>query len=164
MSPTPPSAAAGRLGTASGRFLPFYALVAASLREQPGRTLLALIAIALGVALGVTVHVINSSALNEFSLAARHLAGEADLVIRGPRAGFDEKLYPRIAQLPQVEAANPAIELDVPVAGAEGTLRIIGFDALRAAQVQPSLLPEKTRAVADLFDDDAVFLSASAAR
>ena len=164
MSTTPPNAAAGRLGAASGCFLPFYALVAGSLREQPGRTLLALVAIALGVALGVAVHVINSSALNEFSLAARHLAGEADLIIRGPRAGFDERLYPRIAQLPQIEAANPAIELDVPVVGSEGALRIIGFDALRAAQVQPSLLPEKTGAVADLFHDDAVFLSSAAAR
>lgn len=153
-----------RLTVPHGRFLPFYALVAGSLREQPGRTLLALVAIALGVALGAAVHLINSSALNEFSLAARHLAGEADLIIRGPRAGFDETLYPRIARLPQVEAANPAIELDVPVAGVEGTLRIIGFDALRAAQVQPSLLPERTSAVADLFADDAVLLSPSAAR
>lgn len=164
MSASPAPLPTGRLTPSGGRFLPFYALVAGSLREQPGRALLALVAIALGVALGVAVHVINSSALNEFSLAARHLAGEADLVIRGPRAGFDETLYPRIARLPQVEAANPALELDVSIAGVEGTLRLIGFDALRAAQVQPSLLPEKTGAVADLFADDAIFLSPSAAR
>jgi putative ABC transport system permease protein len=163
MSAAPPSVPTRRFSVARGRLLPFYALGGA-LREQLGRTLLALIAIALGVALGVAVHVINASALNEFSVAARHLAGEADLIIRGPRAGFDEALYPRIARLPQVEAANPAIELDVSIAGVEGSLRLIGFDALRAAQVQPALLPEKTGALADLFSDDAIFLSSSAAR
>ena len=151
--------------TASGtRFLPFRALVSGPLREHPGHALLALAAIALGVALGVAVHLINSSALNEFNLAAHHLAGEADLVVRGPRAGFDETLYPRIARLPQVEAANPAVELEVPILGKEGTLRIIGFDPLRTAQVQPSLLPERTAEVAELFAADSVLLSPSAAR
>jgi putative ABC transport system permease protein len=151
--------------TASGwRFLPFYALVIGPLREHPGRALLALLVIALGVALGVAVRLINASALNEFSLAAHHLAGEADLVVRGPRGGFDETLYPRLARLPQVEAANPAVELDVPIAGRDGTLRIVGFDALRAAQVQPSLLPEKTAEVAELFAADAILLSHAAAR
>ena len=65
----------------------FRALIFGTLREQPGRAALAVLAIALGVALGVAVHLINSSAINEFELAARHLAGEADLVLRGPRAG-----------------------------------------------------------------------------
>ena len=68
-------------------FLVFNALVLGPLRERPGRAVLAVVAIALGVALGVAVHLINSSALNEFELASRHLAGTADLVVRGPRAG-----------------------------------------------------------------------------
>jgi putative ABC transport system permease protein len=121
-------------------------------------------AIALGVALGVAVHLINSSALNEFELAARHLAGEADLVVRGSRSGFEESVYPRIARLPQVEAANPAVELDVPLAGRQESLRIIGLDPMRAAQVQPGLLPPRTGMVADLFDADAIWLSPSAAQ
>src|SRR5262245_51925051 len=133
------------------------------LREHPGRAALAVAAIALGVALGVAVHLINSSALNEFDLAARHLAGEADLVVRGPRAGFDESLYPRIARLPEVEAANPAVEADVALSGRQDTLRIIGFDALRAAQVQPALLPERSSMVLELFDSNAILLSPAAA-
>ncbi len=148
---------------AGGRFLLFYALVLGPLRENPGRAALAVVAIALGVALGVAVHLVNSSALNEFELAARHLAGEADLVVRGPRAGFDEGWYPRLAHLPQVEAANPAVDLEVPLAGRPDSLRIIGFDPLRAAQVQPSLLPERSGMVLDLFDADAILLSPSAA-
>ncbi len=144
-------------------FLLFRALISGSFLENPGRSLLALAAIAVGVALGVAVHLVNSSALNEFELAARHLAGEADLTVRGPRAGFDEALYPRLARLPQVEAVNPAVELDVPLAGHQASLRIFGFDPLRAAQVQPSLLPERTGTVTDLFDADAILLSPSAA-
>ena len=151
------------LTIAGGRSLLLAAVVSGPFREPPGRTLLALLAIALGVGLGVAVHLINASALNEMSLAAHHLAGEADLVVRGPRAGFDEGLYPRIARMPQVEAANPAVELEVPLAGREATLKIIGLDPLRAAQVQPSLLPEKRSAVVDLFDADAVLLSPAAA-
>jgi putative ABC transport system permease protein len=132
------------------------------LRENPGRAALAVVAIALGVALGIAVHLINASALNEMSLAAHHLAGEADLVIRGPRGGFNETLYPRIARLPQVEAANPAVEADVAIAGGEATLRIIGFDPLRAMQVQPALLPERRSMVGDLFEPDTILLSPAA--
>jgi putative ABC transport system permease protein len=142
----------------------FEALVLGPLREHPGRAVLAVIAIALGVALGVAVHLINASALSEFEVASRHLAGEADLVVRGPRAGFDESLYATIARLPQVEAANPAIEADVTLAGRADTLRIIGFDPLRAAQVQPALLPERRRLVLDIFDADAILLSPAAAQ
>ncbi len=145
------------------RFPLFHALVTGLLREHPGRAALAVLAIALGVALGVAVHLVNSSAINEFELAARHLAGEADLVVRGPRAGFDEALYPRLARLPQVEAANPAVDVEVPLPGRPESLRILGFDPLRAAQVQPVLLPERSGRVLDLFDADAVLLSPSAA-
>jgi putative ABC transport system permease protein len=145
------------------RFLVLHALVAGPLREHPGRAALAVAAIALGVALGVAVHLVNSSALNEFEIAARHLAGEADLVVRGPRSGFDEAWYPRLARLPQVESANPALELEVPLAGRPDSLRILGFDPLRAAQVQPSLLPERSGMTLDLFDADAILLSPSAA-
>ncbi|HSF20931.1 MAG TPA: FtsX-like permease family protein, partial [Burkholderiales bacterium] len=146
-----------------GRFLLLYALVLAPLRESPGRAALGVFAIALGVALGVAVHLVNSSALNEFELAARHLAGEADLVVRGPRSGFEEAWYPRLAQLPQVEAANPALDLEVPLAGRPDSLRILGFDPLRAAQVQPSLLPERSSMTLELFDAEAILLSPSAA-
>ncbi|MDH3288593.1 MAG: ABC transporter permease [Betaproteobacteria bacterium] len=145
------------------RFVLFHTLVLGPLRENPGRTALAIVAIALGVALGVAVHLINASALNEFEVAARHLAGEADLVIRGPRAGFDQALYPKLARLPQVEAANPAVDLEVPLVGRPGSLRIIGFDPLQAARVQPSLVPEDYGLLSDLFDANAVLLSAAAA-
>jgi len=145
------------------RLILFQALVAGPLRENPARAALAIVAIALGVALGVAVHLVNASALSEFEVAARHLAGEADLVIRGPRAGFDQALYPKLARLPEVEAANPALDLEVPLVDRPGSLRIVGFDPLQAPRVQPALVPEDYSVLRDLFDADAVLLSAAAA-
>jgi putative ABC transport system permease protein len=154
----------GSVSPGSVRLLPFTALVLGPLREHPGRGALALLAVALGVALGVAVHLVNAAAANEFALAARHLAGAADLVVRAPPSGFDETLYERIARLPEVEAANPALEMEVAVADRKQKLAILGFDPLRALQVQPALLPEQRRLVSELFDADAVLLSPAAAQ
>ena len=139
------------------------AVSAGTLRENPGRFVLTLLGIALGVALGVGVHLVNASALNEFKLAIQSLSGVADLVIRGPRAGFDESVYPRIARLPQVEAASPAVEGEAQIAGRRDTLTIIGLDPFRAAQVQPGFLAATENQITDLFDPQALLLSHAAA-
>ncbi|MBI4190406.1 MAG: ABC transporter permease, partial [Betaproteobacteria bacterium] len=141
----------------------FTAAVAAPLKHQPGRLLLAVLGIALGVALGVAVHLINASALNEFSLAVHSLAGEADIVIRGPREGFAEDVYARVARLPEVRSASPAVEIDARVAGRGDTLKIVGLDPFRAAQVQPALLGDISDKVLELFDPRAILLSPAAA-
>lgn len=141
----------------------FHAVSGNALRDNPGRLVLALLGIALGVALGLAVHLVNTSALNEFNLAVRSLSGEADLVIRGPRGGFDESVYPRIARLPQVRAASPAIEIEAQLAGRKDALTITGLDPLRALQVQPELLAGTENRITDLFDPDALFLSHVAA-
>ncbi len=80
-------------------------LLAAQMRAHAGRALVGVAAIAIGVAMGYAVYLINHAALAEFSQAVRTLAGQADLEVRGPRSGFDENLYPRLAALPEVAAA-----------------------------------------------------------
>jgi putative ABC transport system permease protein len=144
--------------------LPLRAALLASFAEQPGRALLAALGIALGVALGLAVHLVNRSAANEFTLAAHSLAGEAHLVVRGPRAGFDEELYPRLARMPEVEAANPALDLEVAVAGRREPLRMLGLDPLRAAQVQPALLRDIGERLRELLEPGTVLLSRPAAQ
>ena len=57
-----------------------------------GRTLLAVLAIASGVALGYAVALINRAAVNELTAGLATLSGQADLQVRGPRVGFDETL------------------------------------------------------------------------
>ena len=142
----------------------WQALVSGPLRSAPGRTLLATLAIAAGIALGVAVHLINASAAAEFGRAALQLAGAADLVVRGPRAGFDETLYPRIATLSGIALASPVLELEASRSGSNESLKIIGLDVLRAWRLQPALIAGATGPAADLFDADAIRLSAAAAR
>ena len=141
----------------------FNAVSGGTLRDDPGRSVLALLGIALGVALGVAVHLVNASALDEFSLAVRSLTGEGDLVIRGPRAGFAEDLYPKVARLPQVQTASPALEIEMALATRRDTLKLVGLDPFRVAQVQPALLAGMEEQIIDLFHPDALLLSHAAA-
>jgi putative ABC transport system permease protein len=140
------------------------ALISGPLLAAPGRSLLAVAAIAIGVALGLAVHLINASAASEFERAARQLAGEADLVVRGGRAGFNEQLYPLIAKMPDVATASPVVELEASLYGRRDTLKIIGIDALRAYAIQPQLAASGDGARSALFNADAIRLTASAAR
>jgi putative ABC transport system permease protein len=136
-------------------------LLLAPLWQNRGRVLVAVLAIALGVALGYAIQLINRSAIGEFTHALQTFAGQADLTVRGPRAGFDEALYPRIAELPEVAAASPMVEVQATVVGEQDPLRIVGIDIFRAAQVQPLLLPEGRQRL-DVLRDDTVFLSGAA--
>ncbi len=116
--------------------------------------------IALGVALGYAVHLVNRAAVSDLAAAVRALAGEADLEVRGGRSGFSESLYPRIARLAGVSVASPVLELDVGVAGSGRTIRVVGLDILRAALVQPQLAGGERF---DLLSPETVMLSATAA-
>jgi len=121
----------------------------------------AVLAIALGVALGYAVQLINQSALGEFAQALQTLAGDADLTVRGPRAGFDQALYPRIAQLPEVAVASPMIEIEASIRDQEQPLRLVGVDVFRAGQIQPALLSEVDEFL-DSLRADTLFLSPAA--
>src|SRR5688572_493933 len=109
-----------------------------SRRRARGRALLAVIGIALGVALGYGVHLVNRAAVEDLAASVRAMAGEADLQVRGGRTGFPESLYPQVARMPGVSRVHPGLELDVGLAGSERTIRIIGIDALRIGE--PDLL------------------------
>ncbi|MCK6425755.1 MAG: ABC transporter permease [Burkholderiaceae bacterium] len=157
-------------------------LLAAQWRHHPGQTLLAVLAIALGVALAFSVHLINASALAEFGQAVRAVNGQPDAVLR-PASGvwLAESAYPRAALHPQVLWASPVLEIDTqtltaaPPPGApragltrgqRATLRVLGIDALRAPALAPELLP-RPREGADrlaLLDPDQVFLNPAAQR
>src|SRR5258706_3917618 len=121
------------------------------------RKLLTILGIAAGVAFGYGVHLLNGAAVTDVAAVSRGLAGEADLEIRGGRAGFSESLSPRIARLRGVAAASPVLELDAGVAGSDRTIRVIGIDILRAALLQPQLaVAERT----ELLSPDKMLLSA----
>ena len=74
-------------------------LIAGEWRQYPARIAIAVIAIAIGVALGFAVHLINGSALTAFGQAVNTVNGAADLKIEAAtRLGFDEALYARVIE------------------------------------------------------------------
>lgn len=139
------------------------------LLHQPLRHAVAVLAVALGVALAFSVHLINESALGEFSAAVRQVNGQPDFELRAQREGFDEALFARVATQPGVALASAVIEIDTQALGADGrdvALRVVGLDALAAAPLTPALMPrpdEGSERLA-LIDPAAVFLNAAAAQ
>jgi putative ABC transport system permease protein len=138
-------------------------LLRSQLRENPGRLLVTIAAIALGVALACSVYLVNSAALDEFSLATKRLVGEADVIVRGPREGFSESLFVALARDPAVRLASPLLELEAAIPGRRETLKLLGLDPFRAGALQPALIGDIGAGVFDLFAPDAIYLSAAAA-
>jgi putative ABC transport system permease protein len=141
----------------------FRALLISQLREHPARLLVTIAAIALGVALAASVYLVNSAALNEFSLATKRLVGEADIVVRGPHEGFPEAAFVALARDPSVRLASPVLELDAALPGQRETLKVLGLDPLRAGALQPALLGDIGANILQLFAPDGIYLSTPAA-
>ncbi len=137
------------------------------LRHHPCRSAAAVLAVMLGVALAFSVHLINASALDEFSSAVRSVNGQPDLELRATQGSFDESLFERVATHPQVALASPVLELTTLAAtpsGARKPLRVLGVDALAVPAIAPSLMPvpaEGTDRFA-VFAPDTVFLNPAA--
>lgn len=151
------------------------------LRHHPWRSAAAVVAVMLGVALAFAVHVINASALDEFSQAVRAVNGQPDLELRAMQGSLPEALYGQLATHPQVARASPLLDLSAvartlrqepgapPGTTASGTpsgtpLRVLGVDALLLPTMAPALMP-RPWAGADrlaLFAPATVFLNTAA--
>ena len=143
------------------------------LRHHPWRNAAAVVAVMLGVALAFSVHLINASALAEFSQAVRSVNGQPDLEVRSVQGTFDEAVYRQVANHPQVQLASPILEMATYVVGKQNpkssqperqALRVLGVDVLSVANMVPALMPvpasDSNRF--SLFSPDAVFLNPAA--
>jgi putative ABC transport system permease protein len=132
-------------------------------RAHPLRAIVAIAAIAIGVAMGFAIHLINAAAFNEFSAAVKTLAGQADVQVTGREALFDESVYPHLAKHDAVVLASPVLELDAALPGVRGSLKVIGLDPFRAGSISPDLIgvPAGGR-LSDMLGDDTLFLSPAA--
>jgi len=142
----------------------WQAAVLGPLRDSRGRTLLAAFAIALGVAMGMAIHLINRTAADEVALAARSLYGLADFAVTGTSAGFDEALYPSIARVPGVGLASPVVEVEARVVEHSATLTVLGVDPFRAFRLLPPLGISPRTAEGPTLGGRVMFLSPAAAR
>lgn len=146
----------------SGSAATARAILGGAFGGNRGRLALSVLAIALGVALGFAVALINETAVAEFTSGLKSLSGHADLEVRGPRAGFVESLYPVLAGDPGVAVASPVVEVDARVAGRDDALRVYGVDAFRAAAVTPALVGAGDDPL-DVLRPGNIFLSPAAA-
>ncbi len=150
-------------------------------RAQPASGVVSIVAIAVGVALALAIHLVNRSALAEFGSALAMVNGEAQAQLRAAVGTIDEEIFAQVARDPRIEVASPVIETDISLvpppgvardagasaatAGLPRSLRVIAIDPLRAATVTPALVPipdAGSGGAGALFADDAIFLSSAA--
>ena len=142
-------------------------------RAQPVRNALSVAAIAIGVALGFAIHLVNAVALDDFTGGINRLRGAADLtLVAADPAGFDESLFGTLMgghSAASIAEASPVVERDVTLNDDPSTvLHVSGIDALRAARVTPLLIGRPEHASSDggdpsagtlgWFDADAIHL------
>lgn len=151
------------------------------LRQHPWRNAAAVVSVMLGVALAFSVHLINASALDEFSQAVRSVGGQPDLELRSANSseGVPPALWGRLQQDPDIALAAPVLELStyvVPTLPAPGAhtpqdtprvlLRVVGVDPVQVAAVAPELLPRPDASAGSerlaFFAPDTVFLNPTA--
>ncbi len=122
-------------------------------RDQPGRVVLAIVAVMLGVALAFGVHLLNGAALTEFARAARGVNGQPDLILRARSGPLTDADFAELLNRPEVAAASPVVEAQALWPGQSGpdgrglSIHLIGLDPLAllasAADGHP-LAPELT--------------------
>ena len=88
------------------------------LRAHPWRHGAAVVAVMLGVALALSVHLINASALDEFSRAVHAVDGQPDISFRAAQDTFDDRALDIVLKDPRVVAASPVLEVRTSAAAA----------------------------------------------
>ena len=145
------------------------------LRQHPWRNAAAVVSVMLGVALAFSVHLINASALDEFSQAVRSVGGQPDLELRMANSNdaVPLALWGRLQRDAEVALAAPVLELntyarpDAPPGEKRVLLRVLGIDPLQVALLAPDLMPIQAAPPDDtrqrerlaMFAPDAVFLN-----
>jgi len=138
-----------------------------ALRHQPWLAAVAVLAVTLGVALAFSVHLINQSALAEFSSAVRATSGQPDIQLRASGGRINEDVFAQIASRPEVDVAGPVLELSTFTVDADGdrrSIRVVGIDPLVTISLAPELvpIPEDVTDRLAVFAAQLVYLNAAA--
>ncbi len=136
-------------------------LICAQFRTRRAATLLSMLAIALGVALGYAIHLINDAALADFARAMQTVQGDPDalLAARNSAGSVPLETINDLARDPAVLVIAPVIETRVRIEPARTPVRLIGLDVFSAAAVMPKLLPRQSDRVAGNLFDGGVYVS-----
>jgi putative ABC transport system permease protein len=120
-------------------------LIKSSLRyllKRPWQIGLAILGVALGVAVVVSIDLASGSAQRAFALSAETVTGRATHQIVGGPGGLDEGIYRRLRLDLGLRSTAPLVEGYATALGQPGlTLHILGIDPLAEAPFRPYLAP-----------------------
>ena len=125
------------------------------------RWLVALTMVSIGVMLAVAIHTVNHSALASFGQALDTLNGQASAQLVAPLGDIDDR------QIDVWDSRRGALGISTvsPVLVVRtDRLTLLGLDFFKAAFVSSSLMPSSVDSATDLFNEKALFLSATALR
>lgn len=117
----------------------FWRMVLRPLRREQLRTILSLLAIALGVAVVMAIHLAGQAAAGSFRASLESLSGAGDLEITAI-GGVDERLLGTLAALPEPLRFSPRIEDFATVNATRETVALIGLDFIAEAAQRPQEL------------------------
>ena len=120
----------------------FLRAVLRHLPRHPWQAGLAVLGVALGVAVAVSVDLANASAIQAFELSTTALAGRATHEIEAAAGGLPDELFARLAREPGLGPAAPVVEgyaLAKMAGGGTTTLRVLGVDPFSEAPFRPEL-------------------------
>src|SRR5215510_17061 len=112
------------------------------LLRHPWQVGLAILGVALGVAVVVSIDLANSSARRAFALSTQTIAGRATHQIVGGPNGLDESVYRRVRLDLGLRQSAPVVEGYAAAPDHPGlTLHILGLDPLADAPFRSPLTP-----------------------
>jgi len=114
------------------RLLIFYRLILRPLFREPARTMLTLLAIALGVAVVLAIDLAGTAAAGSFRSSMETLAGDNDLEVV-TAGGIPENWVGALAAMPYPLRITPRIEDYAIVAETKQTLPLLGLDLVAEA-------------------------------
>jgi putative ABC transport system permease protein len=139
------------------------------LRQNPLRTCLTILGVALGVAIFVAIRVTNLSTLHAFAEMVDAVSGRTQLHVVGEVASIDQALYPRVRSMPGLAAAVPVVTGYAAADAWEGELLLVlGVDVLLDRDVREYRMVASEdvdrESLRLLLDPTTVFVSAIFAR
>jgi len=142
-------------------FLLFYRLMVRPLFREPVRTLLTILALALGVAVVLAIDLAGGAATGSFRSSLETLAGDNDLEVTAS-GSIPEDLVGTLATLPYSIRTSPRIEDYAVIADTKKLLPLIGLDLVAegSAFLQSEFLSQNTseNAFQHLGDADSIWV------
>ncbi|MBP1635225.1 MAG: hypothetical protein H6Q10_1799, partial [Acidobacteria bacterium] len=110
----------------------FHRLIVRPMRREPARTLLTILAVALGVAVVLAIELAGQAAVGSFRASVETLTGDTQLEVVAV-GGVPEELVGRLATLPLPIRVTPRLEEQARVAGSFRAVTVLGLDLIAEA-------------------------------